>query len=74
MEEQVNTEQTIQSDLLDYRQAAAYLRRSVNGLRKDVMLGRVPHIKPYGERGRVFFSRRQLDRWLEQKSIPAHLT
>ena len=50
--------------LLSYGEAAAILRCSPVSLRRRVMLGQLPHLKPYGPRGRVFFLQEDLEAFL----------
>jgi excisionase family DNA binding protein len=54
-----------------YSEAAEYLRCSVTGLRKKVMYGQIPHLKPFGVRGRVLFLRSDLEKFLETHRVPA---
>ena len=58
-------------DRLIYPEAAAFLRCSVNGLRRKVMFGTVPHIKPFGPRGRVLFLRSDLEEFIQSHRVPA---
>jgi hypothetical protein len=53
-----------ESEVLFYSDVAKMLRRTTNTIRKDVMLGKIPHHKPYGPRGRVVFFRDELEVWL----------
>ena len=53
-------------DLLNYKEAALLLRCAESTLRKKVMHGSVPYVKPLGRRGRVFFIRDDLERLIRQ--------
>ncbi len=48
--------------LLDYSEAAEYLRCSPATLRKKVMVRAVPFVKPFGKNGRVFFIAEDLEK------------
>jgi len=51
-------------DLLNYLEAAELLRVSPYTLRRYVMEKRIPHIKPFGPHGRVFFLREDLEKFV----------
>ena len=53
----------------NYQEASAYLGISVSTLRKKVMMSRVPHLKPFGSRGRVLFLREDLEKFLDNSRI-----
>jgi hypothetical protein len=59
-------------ELLDYKEAAEILRCSPLTLRKRVMLHQVPHLKPFGPKGRVFFLRSDLEDFLLNSRKPAN--
>jgi hypothetical protein len=54
-----------------YPEAAEFLRKPVESLRKDVMRGKVPHHKPYGPRGRVVFFPDELEAFLRAEKPQA---
>ncbi len=57
--------------LLTYPEAALFLRISPLTLRKKVMAKKVPHLKPYGARGKVLFRESDLRSFLERSLVPA---
>ena len=57
------------TNVLFYPEAARVLRRNPLTLRKDVMLGKIPHHKPFGKKGRVVFFRDELDAFLRGESL-----
>jgi hypothetical protein len=52
-----------------YIEAAPILHRSVSSLKKDVMKGQVPHMKPFGPRGRVLFCKEDLEKFLADSRV-----
>jgi excisionase family DNA binding protein len=60
-------------DRLTYPEAAQYLRRSPNTLRRDVMRGTVPCVKLFGPRGRVLFLRSDLEEFIQSHRVPAEI-
>ena len=54
---------------LRYEEAAQLLRCSVQTLRKKVAHREVPFIKPFGRKGAVLFSERDLLAFLEAKRV-----
>jgi excisionase family DNA binding protein len=53
---------TLQKDVLNLKEACAYLDISASHLYKLTSENRIPHSKPNGKR--VYFSRAELDAWL----------
>jgi hypothetical protein len=58
------------NEMLNYDEAAAFLRCSPSHLRKLVMLRQVPHLKPFGPNGRVFFLKADLEEFLQVSRRP----
>ena len=56
---------------LRYPGAALLLGVSESHLRKLVMARAVPHVKPFGARGRVLFDRLELERFIDEHRVPA---
>ena len=56
-----------QRDVLTFQQAREYLDVSASHLYKLTSQGKIPHSKPNGKR--VYFDRKELDRWLLQNPI-----
>ena len=50
--------------LLNYREAAEQLRVSPYTLRRYVMERKIPHLKPFGPHGRVFFLPEDLEKFV----------
>ena len=56
-------------ELLDYKETAALLRCSPGTLRKYVMNRVVPHVKPFGPNGRVFFLKDEIEKFIDGKKV-----
>jgi excisionase family DNA binding protein len=52
-------------EVMNYKELAAYLKTSEGTLRHDVMDRRIPFIKIGA---RVRFSKKEIDKWLEERS------
>jgi hypothetical protein len=52
-----------------YPEAAAFLRKPVGSLRKDVMRGKVPCHHPYGPKGRCVFFPEELEAFLRGEKL-----
>jgi excisionase family DNA binding protein len=59
------------NDLLGYNEAAPLLGIASQTLRRLVMKKGVPHLKPFGTRGRTFFLRDDLESWLLSSRVEA---
>lgn len=55
--------------LLNYFEAAEFLRVSPLTLRKKVSQGTIPHLKPFGPHSRVFFDAEELEQLLESSRV-----
>jgi excisionase family DNA binding protein len=56
------------SPWLTLKPAAEYLGTTPDALRKAAQRGRIKHHQPTGERGRLYFARRDLDTWVSGDS------
>ena len=65
--EEIGAASLAKLDVLNFRQAAAYLDFSFSYLYKLTSTGRIPHSKPSGKK--LYFDRRELDRWLLQRPV-----
>jgi excisionase family DNA binding protein len=52
------------SPWLTLKPAAEYLGTTPAALRKAAQRGQIPHHQPSGERGRLYFARKDLDAWV----------
>jgi len=59
------------ADLVGYKEAAQELRRSEGWLRRAVMARSIPHVKMGGRKGRVFFLRSDLERFILEHRVDA---
>ncbi len=50
--------------LMDYSEAARFLKIAEQTLRRKCMTGQIPHLKPFGLRGRTLFVKEDLERFL----------
>ncbi len=63
----VNPKQEKESDLMTLPEAAKYLRKAKPTVYGLVFRKKIPHIK---KTGKLYFSRNQLDRWLQDGYTP----
>ena len=66
--EQQTILQNSTTSLMTYDDVAVYLNRSINTLRHDVQVRKIPHIKIGGS---VRFKKGDIDSWLESKAVKA---